>query len=108
MHLSSIDTHFFIFGPRLMIWFHFPTVLDILGEPGARSSSNLRLVSNLFVIFLLRFSGTTFFLPFPMLRCIFLVHSNLITVTNYTGEAREYLKKLISAIGATFTLSMSG
>jgi len=32
----------------------------------------------------------------------------VITVTNYTGEAREYLKKLISAMGAAFTPSMSG
>ncbi|KAI0271257.1 hypothetical protein BC834DRAFT_966777 [Gloeopeniophorella convolvens] len=31
-----------------------------------------------------------------------------ITVTNYTGEARDYLKKLISLMGATFTPSMSG
>ncbi|KAI0056886.1 hypothetical protein BV25DRAFT_1813329 [Artomyces pyxidatus] len=31
-----------------------------------------------------------------------------ITVTNYTGEAREYLKKLIVLMGATFTPSMSG
>ncbi|KIJ92959.1 hypothetical protein K443DRAFT_684887 [Laccaria amethystina LaAM-08-1] len=31
-----------------------------------------------------------------------------ITVTNYTGEAREYLKKLITAMGATFTPSMTG
>ena len=31
-----------------------------------------------------------------------------ITVTNYTGESREYLKKLIMAMGATFTPSMSG
>ncbi|KAF8337122.1 BRCT domain-containing protein, partial [Amanita rubescens] len=31
-----------------------------------------------------------------------------ITVTNYTGEAREYLKKLITTMGATFTPSMSG
>ncbi|KDQ49612.1 hypothetical protein JAAARDRAFT_165491 [Jaapia argillacea MUCL 33604] len=30
-----------------------------------------------------------------------------ITVTNYTGEAREYLKKLITAMGAQFTASMS-
>ncbi|KII83923.1 hypothetical protein PLICRDRAFT_95612 [Plicaturopsis crispa FD-325 SS-3] len=30
-----------------------------------------------------------------------------ITVTNYTGDAREYLKKLIIAMGATFTASMS-
>jgi twin BRCT domain len=29
-------------------------------------------------------------------------------VTNYTGEAREYLKKLITAMGAQFTPSMSG
>ncbi|KAK2464910.1 hypothetical protein APHAL10511_002986 [Amanita phalloides] len=34
--------------------------------------------------------------------------SHEITVTNYTGEAREYLKKLITAMGATFTPSMSG
>ncbi|KAF8647813.1 hypothetical protein AX16_006533 [Volvariella volvacea WC 439] len=31
-----------------------------------------------------------------------------ITLTNYTGEAREYLKKLITTMGATFTPSMSG
>ncbi|KAG6825628.1 hypothetical protein H0H92_003009 [Tricholoma furcatifolium] len=31
-----------------------------------------------------------------------------ITVTNYTGEAREYIKKLIGAMGAVFTPSMSG
>ncbi|KAF9480753.1 hypothetical protein BDN70DRAFT_856332 [Pholiota conissans] len=30
-----------------------------------------------------------------------------ITVTNYTGEAREYLKKLIAVMGAEFTPSMS-
>ncbi|KAI9461073.1 hypothetical protein F5148DRAFT_1215805 [Russula earlei] len=31
-----------------------------------------------------------------------------ITVTNYTGDARDYLKKLIRLMGATFTPSMSG
>ena len=31
-----------------------------------------------------------------------------ITVTNYTGDARDYLKKLIGLMGATFTPSMSG
>ncbi|KAG6853738.1 hypothetical protein C0991_001873 [Blastosporella zonata] len=31
-----------------------------------------------------------------------------ITVTNYTGESREYIKKLIVAMGAVFTPSMSG
>ncbi|KAF9441018.1 BRCT domain-containing protein, partial [Macrolepiota fuliginosa MF-IS2] len=31
-----------------------------------------------------------------------------ITVTNYTGEAREYIKRLITAMGATFTPSMTG
>ncbi|KAF7361822.1 hypothetical protein MVEN_00526500 [Mycena venus] len=31
-----------------------------------------------------------------------------ITVTNYTGEAREYLKRLIQVMGATFTPNMSG
>lgn len=31
-----------------------------------------------------------------------------ITVTNYTGEAREYLKRLIQVMGAKFTPSMSG
>lgn len=34
--------------------------------------------------------------------------SHEITVTNYTGESREYLKKLITTMGATFTPSMSG
>ncbi|KAG6820065.1 hypothetical protein H0H93_005688 [Arthromyces matolae] len=31
-----------------------------------------------------------------------------ITVTNYTGEAREYIKRLIITMGAIFTPSMSG
>ncbi|KAF7376219.1 hypothetical protein MSAN_00037000 [Mycena sanguinolenta] len=31
-----------------------------------------------------------------------------ITVTNYTGEAREYLKRLIQIMGAEFTPNMSG
>ncbi|KAJ7045600.1 BRCT domain-containing protein [Mycena alexandri] len=31
-----------------------------------------------------------------------------ITVTNYTGEARDYLKRLIQVMGATFTPAMSG
>ncbi|KAJ7287447.1 BRCT domain-containing protein [Mycena rebaudengoi] len=31
-----------------------------------------------------------------------------ITVTNYTGEARDYLKRLIHTMGATFTAAMSG
>jgi len=30
-----------------------------------------------------------------------------ITVTNYTGEAREYLKRLIEVMGARFTANMS-
>lgn len=34
-------------------------------------------------------------------------HLQEITLTNYTGEAREYLKKLITAMGATFTPSMT-
>lgn len=34
--------------------------------------------------------------------------SQEITVTNYTGEAREYLKKLITTMGASFTPSMTG
>ncbi|KAH9483371.1 PAX-interacting protein 1 [Psilocybe cubensis] len=29
--------------------------------------------------------------------------AHVITVTNYTGEAREYIKKLVTAMGATFT-----
>ncbi|KAL0949407.1 hypothetical protein HGRIS_009469 [Hohenbuehelia grisea] len=35
-------------------------------------------------------------------------HMHEITVTNYTGDARDYLKRLIHAMGATFTPSMSG
>ncbi|KAJ8468323.1 hypothetical protein ONZ45_g17284 [Pleurotus djamor] len=34
--------------------------------------------------------------------------SHVISVTNYTGEAREYLKRLIEAMGAKFTASMTG
>ncbi|KAI0682501.1 hypothetical protein BC835DRAFT_1399674 [Cytidiella melzeri] len=33
---------------------------------------------------------------------------HIITVTNYTGKDREYIKKLIIAMGAEFTPSMSG
>ncbi|ESK96541.1 brct domain containing protein [Moniliophthora roreri MCA 2997] len=33
--------------------------------------------------------------------------SHEITITNYTGEARDYLKKLIAAMGAQFTPTMS-
>ncbi|KAF8512308.1 BRCT domain-containing protein, partial [Hysterangium stoloniferum] len=33
---------------------------------------------------------------------------HVITVTNYQGEERDYLKKLIEVMGATFTPSMSG
>ena len=29
-------------------------------------------------------------------------------MTNYTGDARDYLKKLIGLMGAIFTPSMSG
>ncbi|KAF9463519.1 hypothetical protein BDZ94DRAFT_1308637 [Collybia nuda] len=45
--------------------------------------------------------------PIPK-RVIEGFHLHEITVTNYTGESREYLKKLITAMGATFTPSMSG
>ena len=31
----------------------------------------------------------------------------VVTVTNYTGKDREYLKKLIQLMGGTFTASMS-
>ncbi|KAK0212813.1 hypothetical protein DFS33DRAFT_1284670 [Desarmillaria ectypa] len=34
--------------------------------------------------------------------------SHIITVTNYTGETRDYLKKLIDTMGASFTANMSG
>ncbi|KAI0808899.1 hypothetical protein BC629DRAFT_1480149, partial [Irpex lacteus] len=33
---------------------------------------------------------------------------HIITVTNYTGKDREYIKKLITTMGAEFTASMSG
>ncbi|KAG9122115.1 hypothetical protein FRC07_001643 [Ceratobasidium sp. 392] len=33
--------------------------------------------------------------------------NQLITITNYTGDSREYLKKLIAAMGGTFTPSMT-
>ncbi|KDQ26961.1 hypothetical protein PLEOSDRAFT_168763 [Pleurotus ostreatus PC15] len=33
--------------------------------------------------------------------------SHEISITNYTGEAREYIKKLIETMGATFTPSMT-
>lgn len=31
-----------------------------------------------------------------------------VTVTNYTGQSRDYLKKLIDLMGGKFTASMSG
>ncbi|KAL4242530.1 hypothetical protein ABKN59_011898 [Abortiporus biennis] len=34
--------------------------------------------------------------------------NHVITITNYTGRDREYLKKLITTLGAEFTPSMSG
>ena len=37
----------------------------------------------------------------------FLTSHKEITVTNYTGEAREYLKRLIEVMGARFTPNMS-
>ncbi|PPQ92154.1 hypothetical protein CVT25_008779 [Psilocybe cyanescens] len=45
--------------------------------------------------------------PVPKRRIEGFYH-HVITVTNYTGEAREYIKKLVFAMGATFTPSMSG
>ena len=48
------------------------------------------------------------FVTFPNVWTVMLTTSQEITVTNYTGEAREYLKKLITAMGATFTPSMTG
>ncbi|KAF9037073.1 hypothetical protein BJ165DRAFT_1375475 [Panaeolus papilionaceus] len=45
--------------------------------------------------------------PIPQ-RIIEGISNHVISVTNYTGEAREYLKKLITTMGARFTPSMSG
>ena len=39
---------------------------------------------------------------------LMLTTSQEITVTNYTGKAQEYLKKLSTAIGAVFTPSITG
>lgn len=36
-----------------------------------------------------------------------LMNPQEITVTNYTGEAREYLKRMIEVMGARFTANMS-
>jgi hypothetical protein len=49
-----------------------------------------------------------YYILYLIVTIIQLIHSQVVTVTNYTGEAREYLKKLISAMGASFTPSMSG
>jgi mediator of DNA damage checkpoint protein 1 len=52
------------------------------------------------------------FFPLPLRVCLRQVDTNLsaqkITVTNYTGESREYLKRLITTMGAEFTPNMSG
>ncbi|KAI0935547.1 hypothetical protein AcV5_003952 [Taiwanofungus camphoratus] len=45
--------------------------------------------------------------PIPM-KPIEGFSSHIITITNYTGKDREYLKKLITTMGAEFTPSMSG
>ncbi|KIM73657.1 hypothetical protein PILCRDRAFT_723889 [Piloderma croceum F 1598] len=47
--------------------------------------------------------------PYPIPKQIiagFSAHKT--TVTNYTGESREYLQRLITAMGAESTLNMSG
>ncbi|KAF9263292.1 hypothetical protein L218DRAFT_340370 [Marasmius fiardii PR-910] len=44
--------------------------------------------------------------PFPS-KPIENFTSHQITISNYTGEAREYLKRLIAAMGARFTPTMS-
>ena len=41
------------------------------------------------------------------LVCGSLTNPKEITVTNYTGEGREYLKRLIEVMGAHFTPNMS-
>lgn len=81
MHSSLIVTHFFLF--RLIIQFHFLTVLDILGKPGAHSSSILCFFRLKKILFTMTFMGVyllfssfisvTYFLPFPVLRCTFLM-----------------------------------
>lgn len=38
---------------------------------------------------------------------IALTSAQTISVTNYTGEARDYMKRLISAMGATFTTTLA-
>ena len=48
------------------------------------------------------------FVASPNIWTLILTTSQEITVTNYTGEAREHLKKLITAMGVTFTPSMTG
>jgi hypothetical protein len=40
-------------------------------------------------------------------RCIALTSAQTISVTNYTGESRDYMKRLISAMGATFTTTLA-
>ncbi|KXN86850.1 BRCT-containing protein 1 [Leucoagaricus sp. SymC.cos] len=52
------------------------------------------------------FSQHVCFLVFYSLLCSYL-HQE-ITVTNYTGESREYLKRIITAMGAKFTPMMTG
>jgi len=54
------------------------------------------------------FSGHVTFIQSPLTFQSLTSKSQEITVTNYTGESREYLKKLITAMGAQFTPSMSG
>ena len=44
----------------------------------------------------------------PNIWTVMLTTSQEITVTNYTGEAWEHLKKVITVMGATFTPSMTG
>lgn len=48
-----------------------------------------------------------FVLAFFSPLCLLLTVLQIITITNYTGEARQYLKCLIIGMGATFTKTLS-
>ena len=88
--------------PRSVYGYPLPTIGPTLALRRAEKLS--RTFPRMYVAFYPFFQFATS----PNIWTIMLTTSQEITVTNYTDEAREHLKKLITAMGVTFTSSMRG
>ncbi|EIN14740.1 hypothetical protein PUNSTDRAFT_140961 [Punctularia strigosozonata HHB-11173 SS5] len=83
------------------------------GRAYVKAMENHKTVGNLNWVFAVSSSGTftaptQTLLHFPVPRVkIEGFERQIVTITNYTGPAREYLKKLVELMGGTFTPSMS-